>query len=236
MQRETIHYEADGLSMQGQLFLPERGGPRGAVLVFPEAFGIGPNSIGRAERLAELGYVALACDLHGEGRFIDALPDAMAALQGLFDDPQRTRVRAVAAMEVLAARPEVDATRVAAIGFCFPMPLELARSGADLKATIGFHIGLKTKLPATPGSIRGAMLACIGGDDPHIPTADRTAFEAEMRAAGADWQLNVYGNTVHSFTNPDAARQARPDEIRYNAVSDVRAWQAMATLLAQAVG
>ena len=187
MQRETIHYEADGLSMQGQFFQPEGTGLHGAVLVFSETFGIGPNSVGRAERLAELGYVALACDLHGEGRFIDALPESMAALQGLFDDPLCTRARAAAALDVLTARPEVDATRIAAIGFCFPMPLELARSGADLKATIGFHTGLKTKLPAASGSFRGAMLVCIGGDDPHIPGADRAAFEAEMRAAEADW-------------------------------------------------
>lgn len=67
----------------------------------------------RAERLAALGYVALAFDLHGDGRFIADLAEAMAALQPLFDDRLRTRSRAGAALAALAARPEVDPTRIA---------------------------------------------------------------------------------------------------------------------------
>lgn len=231
--RTAIRYHADGLDFQGQLFLPSTPGIRPAVLVFPEAFGIGAHSIARAERLAALGFAPLACDLLGEGRFIDDLGEAMNAVQPLFDDPIRTRARATAALQALAARPEVDRDRIAAVGFCFPMPLELARSGAELKAVAGFHTNLVTKLPAKADAIRCSVLACVGADDPFITATDRTGFESEMRAAGAEWQLNVYGNTVHSFTNQDAERLRKPDAIRYSASADTQAWRAMLSLFGQ---
>jgi len=156
----------------------------------PEAFGLDEHAIERAERLATLGYVALACDLHGEGRVVDDLPEAMARLQPLFDNPARTRARAAGALLTLAARPEVDAARIAAIGFCFPMSLELARSGAEIRAAVGFHTTLATKAPSVdPGAINARMLVCIGADDPFIPANQRAEFETEMRNVGADWQI-----------------------------------------------
>ncbi len=86
------------------------------------------------------------------------------------------------------------------------MSLELARSGAKIKAVVGFHSGLATAAPKTDAkAIKAKVLVCIGGDDPFIPLEQRAAFETEMRDAGVDWQMNVYGNTVHSFTNPAAA-------------------------------
>jgi len=96
MHHETLTYQADGLTMRSQLFF-EPGtdsGPRAGVLVFPEAFGLGQHAISRAERLAGMGYVALACDLHGNGRVIDDLQGAILALEPLFADPSRTRARA----------------------------------------------------------------------------------------------------------------------------------------------
>ncbi len=135
MRHETLTYQADGLTMQSQLFFEPNAAPAAGVLVFPEAFGLGEHAISRAERLAALGYVALACDLHGEGRVVDDLQAAIGLLQPLFVDPSRTRARATGGLQALAVRPEVDAARIASIGFCFggTMSLELARSGADLR-------------------------------------------------------------------------------------------------------
>lgn len=235
MLQETVCYQADGLAMKGQLFSLPAPGPRPGVLVFPEAFGLSENAKIRAERLARLGYVALACDLHGEGRFIDDLDAALDLLKPLFENPLRTRTRAEAALQVLATRPEVDAARIAAIGFCFPMPLELARSGADLRAAVGFHTLLATKA-AAQGGIKAHVLVCIGADDPFISAEDRRAFETEMRGAEAAWQMELYGRTVHSFTSHDAARRGRPDAIRYNAAADKRSWEAMLELFADTLG
>jgi dienelactone hydrolase len=225
MHHETLAYQADGLTLRSRLVFEPAPGPRAGVLVFPEAFGLDERATARAGRLAALGYVALACDLHGEGRVVNELQDAMNELQPLFDDPMRTRARAAGALHALAARPEVDATRIAAIGFCFPMSIELARSGAPIKAAVGFHTALATNAPVTaPGAIKARVLVCIGADDPFIPPKQRADFEAEMRDAEADWQMNIYGRTVHSFTNEEAAKRNMPDAIRYNKEADASAW------------
>jgi dienelactone hydrolase len=236
MNHQTLVYQADGLVMRGELFFGHSGVSQAGVLVFPEAFGIGENSIARAKRLAAEGFVALACDLHGEGRFVNNLPEAMRLVGPLFDNPDRARARGLAAFNTLIARPEVNAARVGAIGFCFPMPMELARAGADIRAAVGFHTGLSTKGPAAlPGTIKARILVCIGADDPYIPPDHRAAFEAEMRSASADWQINIYGKTVHSFTNSQAALRKMPDVIRYSPEADIRAWNAMRGLFAEAV-
>jgi dienelactone hydrolase len=202
--------------------------------VFPEAFGLGDHSIDRAKQLANLGFVALACDLHGEGRFVDDLSEAMARLQPLFDDPSHTRARAHGALKALTTRSEVDAAQVAAIGFCFPIPLELARSGADIRAVVGFHTGLSTNAPKTDArAIKARVLVCIGADDPFIPPEQRAIFESEMLDAGVDWQMHIYGGTVHSFTNRTAEHRGMPDAIRYSAEADARSWTSMLELFSE---
>jgi dienelactone hydrolase len=236
MQHETLTYEADGLAMKSELFFEPADGPRAGVLVFPEAFGLSEHAISRAERLAALGYVALACDLHGDGRLIDDLQAAVGALQPLFADPSKTRARASGGLQALTARAEVDAARVGAIGFCFggTMALELARSGAEVAAIVGFHSGLGTAAPKTDAkAIKGRVLVCIGADDPMIPPEQRAEFEAEMRDAGVDWQMHLYGKTVHSFTNQGAAKRNMPDAIRYSAEADARSWAALQQLFSE---
>lgn len=234
MNCDTLTYYADGLQMRGRLYFEPSVVPRPAVMVFPEAFGLGEHAQSRAERLAELGYVALACDLHGDGRVVDDLDTALALLQPLFDNPSRMRARGLAALNALTARDEVDATQVAAIGFCFPMPLELARAGAELRAVVGFHTELNTVAPQSDAlAIKARVLVCVGADDPFIPLKHRAAFEVEMRSAGVDWQMHVYGRTAHSFTNREAAKRGRPNDIRYSADADARSWAAMLELFAE---
>ncbi|HEY4042301.1 MAG TPA: dienelactone hydrolase family protein [Rhodopila sp.] len=236
MRHETLTYQADGLTMQSQLFFEPASGRHAGVLVFPEAFGLGSHATSRAERLAKLGYVALACDLHGNGRVVDDLQEAIGLLQPLLADAKRTRARASGGLKALTARAEVDATRVASIGFCFggTMSLELARAGEDLKAVVGFHSGLAASPPKSDAkSIKPRVLVCIGADDPMIPPEQRLAFETEMREAGVDWQMHLYGGTVHSFTNPEAAQRNMPDAIRYSAEADARSWASMQELFSE---
>ena len=241
MHRETLTYQADGLAMRSELFFAPvaPGQRRPAVLVFPDAFGLSGHAISRAERLAAEGYVALACDLHGEGALIDDLEPALGLLKPLHADPAKTRERAGRALDALVARPEVDAARVAAIGFCFggTMALELARAGADVKAVVGFHSGLGTAAPKSDAKrIKGRVLVCIGADDPMIDAGQRAGFETEMREAGCDWQMHLYGDTVHGFTNTGAAKREMPHAIRYSAEADARSWAAMTQLFGETLG
>jgi len=237
MHRETLTYQADGLTMKSELFFEASAGPRAGVLVYPEAYGLNKHALERAERLASIGYVALACDLHGEAQVVEDLGVSIGMLDVLYADPAKTRARATGGLRALAARSEVDASRIGAIGFCFggTMSLELARSGADIKAVVGFHSGLATIAPkADARAIKGRILVCIGGDDPFILLEQRADFEKEMRDAGVDWQMNVYGNTVHSFTNPTAANAKRPNAVRYSAEADKRSWKSMQDLFVEA--
>jgi dienelactone hydrolase len=234
MQTETLTYEADGLSFKSTLFLEAGTKPKPGVLVFPEAFGLGEHALSRAEGLAELGYAALACDIHGNGRNLTDLTEAIGLLTPLYADTKRMRARGLAALKSLTTRKDVDAARTASIGFCFggTMSLELARSGADLKAVVGFHSGLSTTAPKTDAkAYRGKVLVCIGADDPFIAPEERAAFEAEMRGAGVDWQMHLYGGTVHSFTNPKAEERGNPAAMRYTESADKRSWTAMRELL-----
>jgi dienelactone hydrolase len=236
MERQTLTYQADGLTMKSELFFETASGPRAGVLVYPEAYGMNQHALSRAERLASMGYVALACDLHGDALVVGDLRKSISMLDDLYADPSKTRARAAGGLKALASHPEVDANRIAAIGFCFggTMALELARSGAAVRSIVGFHSGLKTQAPKTDArAIKAKVLVCIGGDDPFIPVAERAAFESEMRDGGVSWQMNVYGKTVHSFTNPTAVNAQMPDAVRYNPEADLRSWKAMQDFFAE---
>jgi dienelactone hydrolase len=236
MKRATLTYPADGLQMNSELFFEPGAQPKAGILVFPEAYGLNKHALARAEKLAALGYAALACDLHGGALVVDDLGVSIDMLGELYADPSKTRARAIGGLRALAERPEVDSTKIGAIGFCFggTMALELARSGADIKAVVGFHSGLATVAPKSDAkAIKARILVCIGGDDPFIPLAQRADFEAEMRGGYVDWQIHVYGGTVHSFTNPSAQNAKRPDAVRYNPDADRRSWLSMQQLFSE---
>ena len=104
------------------------------------------------------------------------------------------------------------------------MALELARGGAQIAGVVGFHSGLATVAPQDARNIKGKVLVCIGADDPVIPLEQRIDFEKEMRNGVLDWQMNVYGGVVHSFTNPDADKAGRTEVSRYDAKAAARSW------------
>ena len=91
MRDETVTYDADGVTLKSRLFYKEHGEPQPAVLVFPEAFGLSDHALSRAQRLAEMGYVSLACDIHGNGLLVKQLDEAVGRLQPLYDDRKRMR-------------------------------------------------------------------------------------------------------------------------------------------------
>ena len=230
---ETLSYEADGLQMRSQLFRADTDEVlRPGVLVFPEAFGLNEYALRRARQLAEIGFVALACDLHGMAQAFDKLDDVLPIIGPLYADPEKIRARCKGALDALRARGEIDKDRVAAIGYCFggSMALELGRSGADVRACIGFHCGLTTAAMQGSSRMKAKLLVCLGADDPVVDRAQRLEFEDEMRQGGVDWQMDLYGGVLHSFTNPAADSFGRPELARYDALADARSWAAMTRL------
>jgi dienelactone hydrolase len=235
---ESVSYDVAGTRYVGYLaFDPSRSGKRPGVLVCHEGNGLHDEVKRRCERLAALGYVAFAVDYIGEGRVIVGLDETLAKLATLRANVDGTRALARAGLDVLLARPEVDAARVAATGYCFggTFALELARSGAPLACVVGFHSGLGTARPEDAKAIRAKVLVCIGAEDPLIPPEQRLAFEQEMRAGNVDWRLHLHGGAVHGFANPSADRLNNP-ALKYHRPTDERSWRAMRDLFDETFG
>jgi len=232
MQTRDVDYRCEQANLRGYLAWNDSAEPRPGILVFHEGLGLGDFAMERARRLAGLGYVALAADMFGERRQARNLQEVATLVGGLRAEPEKLRARGRAALETLAALPQVDAQRLGAIGFCFggSVVLELARAGADLRAVVSFHGVLATKMPALSGKVKASVLVCTGADDPLAPPDQVAEFENEMRAAAVrDWQVISYGNTLHGFTNP-AADGSMLRSALYNAQADRRSWAAMQSL------
>jgi dienelactone hydrolase len=239
MQTHDIDYRCEAVNLRGYLAFDDKvSARRPGVLVFHEGLGLGDFEMARARRLAELGYVALAADMYGDRRRARNLQEVATLVGDIRNRPELMRVRGHAALAALAALPQVDATRLAAIGFCFggAVVLELARDGADLRSVVSFHGVLTTQTPAVAGSVKASVLVCTGADDPLAPPEQVSAFENEMRAAKArDWQVISYGNTLHGFTNP-AADGSMMRTALYNEQADRRSWASMRSLLDESFG
>jgi dienelactone hydrolase len=235
MKVENVQYKDGDLNLHGLVAYDETvAGKRPGVVIMPDAFGIAPFVRERAERLAKLGYVGFGADPYGNGFMAKDLQEGIKHAMPLLEDPTTIRRRVRAALDTLAALPQVDPNRLAVMGYCMggTCSLEIARSGAAVRGVVSFHGGLATKLPAAAGQVKAKVLVCNGADDPFVPPAQLAAFNDEMTKAGVDWQVLNFGGTVHSFTNPDAAAIGAPG-IAYNKAADVRSWQAMSSFFAE---
>jgi len=206
-------------------------------MVMHSALGIAHQVSAVAERLAALGYLAIATDMYGEAVARSGAVAGGEAFGQLMASPERIRARVLAWFAAIADRPDVDADRIAAIGYCFGgyCVLELARSGADVKAVSSFHGVLKTHAPAQAGTVRAHVATWCGGRDPYAPGEDITALHKELEVAGASFQITTFGKAEHGFTDVDAASLDRPG-IAYDAIADRVSWAGTLALLETALG
>lgn len=225
---ESVH---DGVTLESFVASAPGAGPRPAVLIFPNVIGLDHVDDENAERVVSLGYTAFGCDLYGKGVRPPTREEAFPLMNALRDDRPLLQARLRHLLEAARAQPEVDATRVAAIGFCFGglCVLDLARTGADLKGVASFH-GIFTPPPNLPEPRITARVAVYHGwEDALVPPDHVTALAQELTAAGCDWQIHCYGGAVHGFTH------ARPPEegLPVNALADKRSWQSAADFLTE---
>ncbi|HXQ50149.1 MAG TPA: dienelactone hydrolase family protein [Stellaceae bacterium] len=226
---KTVDYTIGSDPFQGYLAYDDATkGKRAGVVVFPAWTGISSNERDHAHKLAKLGYVVFVADTYGKG--INPKPPKDAGMEAgrYMKDRNLYRAHAQAALAQLAKNPMVDANRIAAIGYCFggAGALELARSGANLKAVVVFHADLTSPTPDDDKNIKGRVLALHGADDPIVPQAEREKFEKEMRDARLDWQLVTYSNAMHCFTDAEAGTDTSHG-CAYNPEAEKRSFQAM---------
>ena len=234
IQTRTIDYQDGEVDLQGYLAWDDAvEGKRPGVMIAHAWAGRSDFENGKAEELAKLGYVGFALDNFGKGILGRNTEENNALIQPFLDDRAMLQGRLQIALDVLKGLDEVDASRVAAIGFCFGglCVLDLARTGTDLAGVVSFH-GLFGSPGNTAGNkIKAKVLALHGWDDPMAPPDQVVSLAEELSSMGADWQLHGYGNTMHAFTNPQAND---PDfGTVYNPDADRRSWNAMQNFLSE---
>jgi dienelactone hydrolase len=221
MKAEKIKYAMGALTAEGALIYDETiSGKRPALLMAPNWLGMTDKAIERGKLLAGDRYAVFVADMYGEGTRPANFGQCAALANPLRENAAEQRKRIRAAYDTMIAeaskRNLIDGRR-AAVGFCFGggNVLELARDGADISAAVSIHGDLKTALAAKKGAIKAALLVTHGAPDPVVPKADRDAFEGEMVAAGAKWQMLVFSDVLHAYTDqgsdvPNVARWHEP--------------------------
>ena len=229
--RRPVGYRHGAAELEGILACDSDAGPRPAVIVLHTFAGRGDNELAVAERLAGLGYAGFAADLYGRGVLGQDRDECAALMQPFLDDRALLRDRMLAIVDTVRALPEVDASRVAAIGFCFGglCVLDLARAGADIRGVASFHGLFGAPSALAPARVTARVIAFHGWDDPMVPPEAVTALAAEFGAAGADWQIHGYGGTMHGFTNPKA--NAPENGVLYNPAAARRSWNSLVAFL-----
>lgn len=226
---EELSYEIGGVNLTGFLaYDANQEGQRPGVLVVHEWWGHNDYARMRARMLAEMGYTALALDMYGDGKQADHPEDAQKFMNEVLSNMEAGQARFEAARALLEDHETTDASKTAAIGYCFGggVVLHMARFGLDLDGVASFHGSLGTETPAAAGSVKSRILVLHGADDPFVAPDVVKAFEQEMADAGADMTFIAYPDTVHSFTNPGATEVGEKFELplRYSETADKASW------------
>ena len=227
---KAISYEIGDQKFEGRLVYDNASKKlRPGLLMAPNWLGPTDAAFKQAQEIAGKDYVVFVADMYGTAVRPKNSEEAGSASRIVYGDGAMMRARIEKALEVLkaqAGKAPVDLKRIGAIGFCFggANVLELARGGSDIAGLVTFHGALNKAAGVDAKPIKARVLVLHGADDPYVPADQVAAFEQEMRDAKVDWQLVKFGNTVHSFTDPDAHMPGKAD---YNPVSAKRAFEMM---------
>jgi dienelactone hydrolase len=230
LKEETVSYKVDTLNMNSYVVYDEtKQGPRPAVLVVHEWWGLNDYTKRRARMLAELGYIAMAVDMYGNGRMGNDPGAAEALAMPYYQHPDMAKKIFDAAVTELKKNANVDQTKLAGIGYCFGggMLLNFVRMGEPLNGVVSFH-GSLLGTPANKELTKAEILVCHGEKDDFV-NAEVAPFKKQMDSIGAKYTFKSYPNATHAFTNPDATEVGKKFSmpIEYNAAADSASWNDM---------
>lgn len=236
IKEENVTYKAGDVTCNGYIAYDQNvKGTRPAILVVHEWWGLNDYAKMRARKLAELGYIALAVDMFGNGKIAANPQEAMDLTAPFYKDPQLVKARLDAALNKLKEQSRADTSNMAAIGYCFggSVVLTAAKLGENVKGVVSFHGGL-TGITTNKDVLKAKILVCHGGDDKFVSQKDVDAFKHQMDSIGANYNVKVYANATHAFTNPDATQIGKQFNlpIAYNAQADKDSWNDMKTFFA----
>jgi dienelactone hydrolase len=247
IKQEKVTYQIDGKKFNGYWSFPVSKGQtplqRPAVVIAHAWMGQDEFARHKADALAELGYIAFAADVYGEGKQAANKEEAIGLMTPLFVNRRELQKRIQGAYDFVRQHPGVDSTRIGAIGFCFGglTVIELLRSGADVKGVVSFHGVLGNRMGTIVAntvpvakSIKGSLLILHGFEDPLVSKEDIADIQKELSDAKVDWQMNIYSHTKHAFTNPEA--HDKELGLAFQALSSERAWWAMIHFFSERFG
>lgn len=227
--RKDVLYSAGGTSLKGYLVYDEnKKGKRPGIIVVHEWWGNNNYSKGRADMLADSGYIALAVDMFGGGKQADNPKDAQQLASFIGQNPDTGKARFMAGVALLKEQEQTDSAKIAAIGYCFGggVVLNMALAGADLDGVASFHGILPGEKVKNAANVKSALLVCTGDADPFVPKEQVDKFKKAMDDAGIDYKLIMYPGAMHAFTNPQADSTGKKFTmpIAYNKEADEKSW------------
>lgn len=226
--KEVVYQDGDQ-TLRGYLAWDDaKKGKRPGVMVVHEWWGLNDYAKQRAQQLAEEGYVAFAADMYGPDKVTTHANDAKGWMTQIVSNQEAWQKRALLGLEQLKNSPQVDASRLAAIGYCFggATVMQMAYAGADLDGVVSFHGSLPPATPDQAANIKSRVLIAHGDADSFIPAERIVKFKQALSDANVDWEMNVYANARHGFTNPDAGDFGM-DALAYDEKADKRSWAKM---------
>lgn len=233
-----VEYSTDSTNMKGFIAFDENSSEKKpGILVVHEWWGHNDYARERATMLAELGYVALAVDMYGDGKTAGHPEDAGKFAGMVMSNIDEAKARFESALETLKNHPNVDSEKIGAIGYCFggSVVLSMANAGYDLDGVAAFHAGLGLPIMPEEGGVKAKVLVCNGADDTFIPEQQITDYKSVMDAAGANYEYIAYEGAVHSFTSKVADEMGEKFglPLAYNAEADSASWSEMKALFTE---
>ncbi|TGK81530.1 dienelactone hydrolase family protein [Leptospira noumeaensis] len=230
-----VEYKLDGKTYEGFLAVDSSvTGKRPGILVIHEWWGLNDYPKQRAKQLADLGYVAFVMDVYGKGIIAKDHVEA-GKLSGANGDPKVMLKKIYKALEILKSNPNVDTSKIGAIGYCFGGGgvIELALDGADLRGgVVSFHGMLGSKnLASGAKKIKSKVLVHHGADDPFIPKTVVDTFIKTVTDAKAPVTFISHPGAVHGFTRPGAEGHGLPG-LAYNEKADYASFDSMKAFFA----
>jgi dienelactone hydrolase len=231
LKEEAVSYKDDTTTLIGYVVYNEASSePRPGVLVVPEWWGLNDYTKDRARQLAELGYIALAVDMYGNGKQANTPDEAGKAAGVFYTNGALIKSRVAAALAQLKTYSQTDTSRVAAVGYCFggAMVLNAAKMGLPFNGVVSFHGSLAGVNP-DKDLLKAKILVCHGADDKFISPQELAQFKKGLDSIGADYTFKSYPGAVHAFTNPKATETGKQFNIpiAYNAAADTASWNDM---------
>lgn len=228
----------DGVELLSYVALPESASdqsPVPGILVAPEWWGMVEHPRAVTEKLAKLGFAAVAMDIYGEGKLTSDAAQANEWMSQMLEDPNMLMSRCRMIYNDFSDQLAVDGKRLGAIGFCFggKIALDMAREGLPLKAVATFHGNPTPKQPAKKGEFTAKVLVAHGRDDSMVPMEAIDALKQELDAADVSYEVDVYDNAKHGFTNPAADKRAADNgvDLGYNEAAATQSWDKMVKFL-----